>query len=536
MHSYGVTASGLVVALVGFVLTRFTVTIAATDTTVAFLFAGVIPLALGLGLSAAGVLLAVGAYDRLFVRTIAAWCLAGTAAMGVLVVLTLLGGESRPTDMETVREQAYLSTFLIGGAVGGALTGVYAGRNHCYRRNLREQANRLVVLNRLLRENVVNSATAIRAHQQILESGYSENSVAVIDEKVDEIVETVDQVKHLAESTTGPDGPVDLVACVEQEAATARERHPEATFSVDAPDSVAVRTTERIGEAIGHLLVNAAVHSDSDSPQVAVSVETAGRRATVRVSDDGPGLPESQQALLERGEIAEYDDPTAGFGLNVVRLLAERFDGRLRTDVDDGTTVELTLPRAQETGGLDADGDPSSLWGITGGAGIRPPQAAVAVGGALVAGLTMAGAMATLDGDLLAIGALYGIEDPVVAFLTHEFHSVVFGLTFAGLLSVLPTTRGVHRVGVGVVFGLSLWLFAAGLVMPVWLELVGIAAPFPNLTVPSLAGHLTWGLTISLCYHAGDRWLAATDPLDIGVGLPGNPPAGSSSDEMTEGE
>ena len=77
MEWHDVTVSGLVVALVGFVLTRFTVVGAARDSTVGFLFSGVIPLVLGLGLSAAGVLLAVGSYDRLLVRRIAAWCLVG---------------------------------------------------------------------------------------------------------------------------------------------------------------------------------------------------------------------------------------------------------------------------------------------------------------------------------------------------------------------------------------------------------------------------------------------------------------------------
>jgi two-component system OmpR family sensor kinase len=540
MKTHGVTVSGLVVALVGFVLTRFTVTIAATDTAVGFLFAGLIPLVLGLGLSAAGVFLAVGTYDRQFVRTIAGWCLVGTGAMGVLVVLTLLGAEVRLTDAGAVREQAYLSTFLIGGAVGGSLTGVYAGRNRCYRRDLREQANRLVVLNRLLRERVVNSATAIGAHQQILEHEHSEDSVAVIDDKVDEIVDTVDQVKHLAETGDRPDGPVDLVASVRRELSTLREAHPEATFSADTPETVEVRATDRVGEILRHLLVNGVVHSDNDHPHVAVCVETTAREATVQVSDDGPGLPERQQALLERGEIAEYDDPTTGFGLNVVRLLAERFDGRLRTAVDEtGTTVELTLPRAVDErsgAGAGAEAEAGAGPGVsTGGAGVHPSRAGVAVGAALSAGLAMAAAMAVVGDDLLAIGALYGIETPAVTLVTHEFHSVVFGLTYAGVLAVLSTPRRwTGRLAVGLVFGLSLWLFAAGLVMPLWLGLVGVPASVPNLTLSSLAGHITWAVTVSLGYHAGDRLLDGVDLPDIRTLLPGGSRSDSPGGELTE--
>jgi len=518
-------AGGLVVALVGFGLTRFTVTNAAMGTTAGFLFAGVIPLVLGLGLSAAGVFLAVGQHDRLFVRTVAVWCLAGTGAMGVLALLTLLGSDVPLTDFEAVREQVHLSTFLIGGAVGGALTGVYAGRNRCYQRDLRAQTNRLVVLNRLLRDRVVNSATAIRGHQELLDDENSNDSVAVIGRKADDIVDTVARVNDLAESSDTSVSPLDLTALVRRELSTVREAHPGASFTLDTPGGVTVRANERLGEAVRHLLVNAAEHSNSEHPRVEVSVETAPEGATLRVRDDGPGLPEKQQAVLEQGDIAEYDDPTTGFGLNIVRLVAEQFDGRVRTAVTDaGTTVELTLPRG-------TDHSPEQA-GIAANTGVHRSRAALAAGAALIAGLTMAGVMATLDGELLAIGELYGIADPVVALVTHEFHSVVFGLMYLSVLAVLPVSpeNGGLRLAVGLVFGLSLWLFAAGVVMPLWLQLVGISAAVPNLTVPSLAGHLTWGGTVSLCYHAGDRWLAgSTNPILARLGLLKSGTSGANS-------
>jgi len=507
MAQRGFAASGLVVALVGFGLTRFTVTLAVTDTAVGFLFAGVVPLVVGLGLAAGGVLLAVGRYDRMLVRTTAVWCLVGTVAMAVLVVLTLLGSEMHLTDMETIREQTYLSTFLIGGAAGGTLTGLYAGQNRCYRRDVQQQANRLEVLNRLLRDQVINAATAIRGHQEILEHDHDEQSVAVIGTKADEIVGIVEEVKYLAESTDTPTGQVDLIASVERELSAVQAAYPDAEFTFDGPEAVEIRGTERVGEAIRHLLVNAVVHSDRERPHVEVTVETSRPHATLRVSDDGPGLPEAQQALLERGEIAAYDDPTTGFGLNVVRLLVERFDGLLRTEVSDaGTSIELTLPRVADQG--------SGQSAHTAGTGIPPSRVAVAVGVSLIAGLVMAGSMATLDGDLLAIGKLYGIENPLVTAFTHEFHSVVFGMMYASVLAVVPVAyaRGlVRRLAIGVVFGLSLWLFAAGLVMPVWLKLTGVEAPLPNLTLPSLVAHVTWGATVSSCYHLGDRWLHRRD-------------------------
>ncbi|ERH09323.1 MAG: signal transduction histidine kinase [halophilic archaeon J07HX64] len=439
MREYNVATGGLVVAAVGFVLTRFTVTAAATETTSAFLVAGLLPLVLGLGLSAAGVFLAVGNHDETFVRTVARWCLVGTVGMGGLVAVTLLGSGVDLTDTAAVRDRVSLSTFLIGGAVGGALIGVYAGRNRCYRRDVRERANRLVVLNRLLRDRVVNSATAIRAHADLLARDGDENSADVVAARADDIVETVDQVGHLAETGDESTPQVDLVAGVERALSTVRATHPDAEFTLDAPAQLHVQAGDQLGAVVGHLLGNAAEHSNSDQPQVTVAVEAVGQRAVLRVRDDGPGLPESQRTLLEQGEIAEYDDPTTGFGLNIVRLFAERFDGHLQTEVDDGgTTVELSVPRA-----VDGDRGPQTVTAPA----LDTSRGVVAAGAALVAGLVMAGAMAGLDGDLLAIGALYGIEEPVVALVTHEFHSVVFGLVYAAVLGVAGATRGVDRLG-----------------------------------------------------------------------------------------
>jgi two-component system OmpR family sensor kinase len=505
MTRQGLSASGLVIALVGFALTRFTVTLAATESTVEFLFAGIVPLVVGLALTVVGVMLAVGAYETEFVRTTAAWCVVGTSAMLVLVVLTLLGSGMTLTDPATVREQTYLSTFLIGGAVGGTLTGVYAARNRRTQRTLRQQANRLTLLNRLLRDRVINSATVIKGHHDILQAEHDDHSVETVGRKADEIIETVEDVKYLSKTAADQQlGTVDLVDAVEAEVEELRARYPDAEYDVVVDGEANIQANARVREVLAQLFENAVRHSDAETPCLGVAVETSRNAVVLRVSDNGPGLPDAQRALLERGEIAEFDDPTTGFGLNIVRLLAESFDAEIRTAVGDGgSTVELTFHRAHPT-------QPKTVPTPA----VVPSRAALAVGVGLVAGVAMSTAMAAFDGDFLAIGSLYGIENPVVAHVTHEFHSVVFALVYAGVLSVAPLryaadARGQVLIAAG--FGLSLWLFAAGLVMPVWLELVGVPTPIPNLTIPSLIGHLVWGLTTGTLYHAGTLWLDRSD-------------------------
>ncbi|MEF8937914.1 MAG: hypothetical protein V5A32_08170, partial [Halovenus sp.] len=149
--------------------------------------------------------------------------------------------------------------------------------------------------------------------------------------------------------------------------------------------------------------------------------------------------------------------------------------------------------------------------------GVTPPEAAIAIGAALVAGATMGVAMEATGGGIPIIGALYGIEELAVGIISHEFHSIVFGLLYAGILSAVPAARSqeIHtRIGIALGVSLFLWLVAAGFVMPLWLNLVGLSTPVPLLTAPSLVGHLVWAVTLAVLYHYGTAWLTWTERHD----------------------
>lgn len=507
MGRYGITIRGLLIAVIGFGLTRFTVTLAATETTEQFLFIGLVPLVLGLLLSAFGVVLAVGAYDRMLVRTTTRWCVLGTATMALLAGVTALGMDpDLLSDPDSVRQQAYLSNFLIGGAIGGTLTGLYASRARNQRVALRQQANRLTLLNRLLRDQIINSAMAIKGHAGVLETGHSEDSVDAVDRQADDIVDIIENVKYLSNTADRDDlslAPVNLNTTIESELEAIEAEYPDAEYGLDLPDeSIEVQANSQLSEVFRHLFENAVQYSDAETPQVDVAVETTNAFVTVQVADNGPGLPTDQQELLERGEIAEYDDPTTGFGLNIVRLLLEGFDGDIETTVTDrGTTVEVRLPRVTESSGQQTS---------IGLSRVSPAHTALAIPVGLVSGIVMGVAMTVTGFDIEVIGSLYGIQNLPVALITHEFHSVVFALFYAAVLVIVPRPHGdrlLSRLGLGIVFALALWIFAAGVVMPLWLRAVGIDAPLPNIPLPSLLGHVVWGATTALLYHAGDRWL-----------------------------
>jgi signal transduction histidine kinase len=496
--------SGLVIAGLGFFLTRFTVTLAIYEDPVRFYFAGVVPLVLGLSLAAFGVALAVLDVRTSLVRTTALWCVVGTGTMLVLVVLTLVGSNpGQMLDLGAVQSRTYLSNFLIGGSVGGTLTGLYAARNRRQRSELRQQTNRLEVLNRLLRHEVLNSLTAIRGYATLTEDE-SAKARQVITDRSDAIESSIEEVKYLARSAeTAERGAIDLRECLDASVATVREEYPEADIAVGAvPEDLRVLANERIDRVFVNLLENAIVHARTDEPSVEVSVATTPGSARVSVRDEGPGLPDSERALLETGDIGEFDYPQSGFGLDIVRLLIENYRGAIDTAVDeDGTTITVEVPRANvDRAGLQPS--PTSLTGV------QPslPHLLVTFGAAILAGVAYGLVSLGLGSPVAAIGVFYGIENAVVGWLTHEFHSVVFGFVFAGLVTLAPSPYREDvraHLAIGVAWGVVLWLVAAGIVSAVWLRLLGVPAPIPNLSGTLLVNHVVWGLVLGLSTALG---------------------------------
>lgn len=362
----------------------------------------------------------------------------------------------------------------------------------------------MAVLNRLLRDRVLNAVTVIRGRADLLhgggESDVSDRALDTVTAQTEDLETTVEEIRHLTRSSVTREqylDPVDAVDTVDSAIATARERYPDARIEHgDRPDEAPVYASDMLGRALDRLVENAVEHSDSDTPVVEISVRRTGDAESISVSDDGPGLPAEQRRMLAAGDVEEYDDPSVGFGLNVVTLLVESYGGQIHSDVSgQGTTITLELPAA------DPDADSAAANLSVGG--VSKSRVALAGATALFAGIVMGLVGNLLTGLIPVIGVLYGVEDPIVGWITHEFHSVVFGVVYVGLLSVVPQRYNDSFAGcvaVAVALGLFLWLVAVGIVTPVWLQLVGVEATIPNLSVDALVSHLVWGLTLGITY------------------------------------
>jgi signal transduction histidine kinase len=128
---------------------------------------------------------------------------------------------------------------------------------------------------------------------------------------------------------------------------TLRRLHAERGLAIDVriPAEQAVRCQrEDLEEMLGNLLDNACKWAAS---RVAVASAEDGGGVTLTVDDDGPGLePSLREAVLQRGVRADEAAPGSGFGLAIVRDLAELYGGQVLLEGSPlgGLRARLRLP------------------------------------------------------------------------------------------------------------------------------------------------------------------------------------------------
>jgi PAS domain S-box-containing protein len=226
-------------------------------------------------------------------------------------------------------------------------------RQRRYERRLEEQRDDLEVLNEVLRHDVRNDLQLIAAAVEELErAGATEDVIETLSETTDHAVELTTTAREMAEvmlSTEGELQRVDLRPALAGEIDDIRSAYPGAVVEPDGElPSVQVRANDLLESVFRNVLKNAIQHNDEPVPEVSVAATEAADTVTVRVADNGPGVPDDQKSEVFGKSEAGLESAGAGIGLYLVKTLVEGYGGDVRLEDNDpeGAVVVIELPRA----------------------------------------------------------------------------------------------------------------------------------------------------------------------------------------------
>ena len=218
--------------------------------------------------------------------------------------------------------------------------------------------------------------TSIRALAELMrddaqmDSAQRQQFVAIIVGETERLSRLVNQVLDMAKIESGHaewhNSPVDMCVLIEQATSTTAElfRERQCRLTLDMPDRVPplFADPDRLTQVLLNLLSNAAKFVPVPGGDVVLSLVSDEQGLTVRVQDNGPGVPAAQQGLIfekfrQGGDAANRPQGT-GLGLPISRQIIEHFGGRLwLAPSATGACFCFSLPWSRQDNNVPVEGD-----------------------------------------------------------------------------------------------------------------------------------------------------------------------------------
>ncbi len=219
--------------------------------------------------------------------------------------------------------------------------------------DLARRETHLQVLHRLLRHNLRNETTVIQGYAETLLQTDTPDQIDEFARRIfdasSSLVDASDTARTIQRVLRMDGAEVESVpvSAVRRDIREdVLDDYPGADVSIGTDGTVTFSHHLLVG--LEELVENAVEHGTDDT---SVTVElTDGPEpdtTTIRVSDDGPGLPESEWDVVAGEQEITQLQHTQGLGLWLVRWVVDKHSGDLTLEESgpDGTTVAITLPR-----------------------------------------------------------------------------------------------------------------------------------------------------------------------------------------------
>lgn len=301
----------------------------------------------------AGYWLASSKFDRRRIWWAGLWTLIGLT--GILAIVILVNSLQLAKG-QTLSEPTFIQTILLaagGGAIAGLLIGISTVQETVEAQRAERQRDTLLFVNELLRHNVLNGMQVVQGNAELLDGHVDDDGeqlLSTTNERAESIVELVQNVRVLVDSVSRENSlrAVNLGTTVGRAVSEASGAYPEAVFEVDVPDDVGVLADDLLGAVLENLLSNAVDHNDTETPWVDIEADVTNGSVLLRVSDNGPGIPEHHRDTYFEAGRQDTSSVGQGLGLYLVDTLVDRYGGDVRISENEprGTTVTVELERA----------------------------------------------------------------------------------------------------------------------------------------------------------------------------------------------
>lgn len=218
-----------------------------------------------------------------------------------------------------------------------------------YAKRLSNRDKLLAVQNRVLRHNVRNDMNIVQGYATLLAErteGETHRFATCIAERAEHLCRLGEKARDLESLVVRDDTlpeTVDVVPILDEVATRLEAAAPDATVSVTAPEELTCVASGQLSRALYELGTNAVQHAGPE-PTVELTARSSDEEGwcTITVADDGPGLAEVEQQILQ-GEMETQLSHGQGLGLWIVYWIVDRAGGSISVDTTDGTSVTVRL-------------------------------------------------------------------------------------------------------------------------------------------------------------------------------------------------
>jgi len=224
-----------------------------------------------------------------------------------------------------------------------------------YEQKLEDQRDDLEVLNQVVRHDIRNDMAVVSGRANLLEEHVEEGGkkdLEAIQDSVESatgLTKTARDLSDIMLSTEEDVEPTRLDQCLNSVIRNVREKFDTAVITTeDQIPGTQVRGNELLETVFRNLIYNAVVHNDKQKPEVRVSMGIDEETTTVRIADNGPGIPDTQkETIFGKGEKG-LDSPGTGLGLYLVQTLVKQYGGDVWVEDNDpeGSVFIVELPKA----------------------------------------------------------------------------------------------------------------------------------------------------------------------------------------------